>query len=41
LNNDFVVFCCAKPEAAEAFAERFGGKRVPPPMPMVERIGLS
>ena len=25
----FVVFCFAKPEVAQAFAKRFGGKRLP------------
>jgi len=25
---DFVVFCFANPEDAEAFSERFGGKRL-------------
>jgi hypothetical protein len=25
-DSDFVVFCCVKSEAAEAFAERFGGR---------------
>jgi hypothetical protein len=26
---DFVVFCFAKPEEAEAFCQRFGGERLP------------
>jgi hypothetical protein len=27
--RDFVVFCFARPEDAEAFCDRFGGERLP------------
>ena len=28
LSSDFVVFCFAKPEKAQAFCDRFGGERL-------------
>jgi 3-oxoacyl-[acyl-carrier-protein] synthase III len=28
-DSDFVVFCSSQPEHAEAFADRFGGERLP------------
>jgi hypothetical protein len=28
-HSDVVVFCCAEPEAAESFAERFSRERLP------------
>jgi hypothetical protein len=36
--SDFVVFCFAKPEDAEAFAKRFGGERLPTGSGRPERV---